>query len=238
MHYFDWVRQDDRWLLWVIFGIVSLAILVFVFILIYRIHFILYDRRKRKFTSTLISLLSKALNNPEKLSKHVNRIKKLLRTSWQYEILLDQLINMCYCFQGVYATRAREIFDEFDLMSRSTRKLDSSRWDEIIEGIMELSVVAEEDGYKLITPLLNHPNPHVRREAKVAIVEIGKTKALLEMHGKMGVMSKWTFISVLSILHRNAFKLSKSDLDYLKNSSNPSMKALAGHLGKYSVVYN
>ena len=69
------------------------------------------------------------------------------------------------------------------------------------------------------------------------MVEIGEIKGLMEMESRIGIMSKWTFLSILSILHRSPFKLNKHQLEQLKNSKNPATRRLTNYLDKYSVTY-
>ncbi|WP_258105006.1 hypothetical protein [Marinoscillum sp. MHG1-6] len=232
----NWVAPQDRWLFWVIAFNVLLFSTVFIAIMIYRSYYILTHKRERKFRSTLLSLLSGALNYPEREQHYAAKIKKLVRRTWQVEILLDNLVVMCYSFSGVYEARSKALYDLFNLREISQRKLKSRQWHEIVEGIIELSIVGGSNDVKAILPLLEHENFHVRKEAKIAIVEIGEVRGLMEMEARMGLMSRWTFISILSILHRSAFKLKKEELEKLKNSDNPAMLRLTQHLEKFSVA--
>lgn len=232
----NWIEPHDHWLVWVIVFNIVLFTIVLLTILSYRIYYILTRKRKQKFKSALLSLLSGALNYPEKEEIYIKKIHKIVRKSWQYEILLDNLVVMCYSFSGTYADRSKALYNRFNLKSVSNRKLTSNRWWKVVEGIIELSIVGSADAYKPIIPLLDHENFHVRRQAKIAIVEIGQTKGLMEMESRIGIMSRWTFISILSIIHRSAFKLTHKELERLKNSENPATRRLSAHLEKYSVA--
>lgn len=232
----DWINPNDHWLIYLIAFNVVLFTVTLGFILFIRVYYILNHRRERKFESTLLSLLSAALNYPEKEEMYVKKIHKLVRKRWQYEILLDNLVVMCYSFSGSYAERSKNLYTRFNLKPMSNRKLQSNRWWKVVEGIIEISIVGNKNAYKEIIPLLDHENFHVRRQAKIAIVEIGQIKGLMEMESKIGIMSRWTFISILSIIHRSAFKLKPEELERLKKSQNPATRRLSAHLEKYSVA--
>lgn len=237
MRFPDWISTSDYWIVWLILSISVLTLLVLCVILIHRIRFILFDLRFRKFQSVLNGLLSKVINRYDQKEKYLTKIKAIVNSRWKKDLLLDQLVVMCYNFSGIYAVRSREVFDHFQLRQDCLKKLKSSKWNKIVEGIIELSIMDEKDGYELIEPLLDHDNYQVRKQAKIAIVEIDKIEGLMKMESRIGIMSRWTFISILSILHRNPFKLSQSNLDLLKQSKNPSTRRLSEYLGKYSVLH-
>ena len=152
-------------------------------------------------------------------------------------MLLDELVQMCYSFSGVYEERSKELYYHFGLDKISIKKLNSSFTHRIVEGIIELSIVGDKSAYSSIVPLVDHYDIRVRKQAKIAMVEIGEIKGLMEMESRIGIMSNWTFISILSILHRSPFKLNKSQLETLKNSKNPATRRLTHYLDKYSVTY-
>lgn len=231
------VEAQDVWLVYIISLIVILQLLILATILSYRLSFIIRSERREKFQSVLITILAKAVNYPARKQKFIKKIEKLVTKQWQRELMLDELVMMCYSFTGVYQQRAQELYDYFEMEKLSMDKLKSRKWHRVIEGMIELSIVGGEDMYKTVMPLLEHPNPHVKRQAKIAVVEIGRIKGLLAMETKIGMMSKWTFISILSILHRNPFKLTTQQVNRLKSSKNPGMRKLSNHLDKFSVAY-
>lgn len=232
------IASNDHWLIYIIVGIISVTLIILLAIIVYRLNYLLSKSRIRKFESALLNLLSGAVNHPEKNQENKNRISKILKKRWQYEILLKYLKVMCYSFRGIFEDRSKELYMYFGLNELSERKLKSLKWDKRIEGIIELSVIGGHDSYNKILPLLDDKEIRVRRQCKIAIVELGEVNGLIEMEAKMGTMSNWTFISILSILHRSTFKISSKNLEILKKSKNPSMKKLLPHLEKYAVTYS
>lgn len=233
----SYINSKDHWLIYLIIGITCLALITLLVIIGFRIHHHLTFTRRHKFRSALIRLLSGVVNFPDQREQFTSEITQLLKEKWQYEILLDELLLMCYSFQGVYEDRSKELYYYFKLETFSQLKLNSRRWNEIIEGIIELSIIGDKDSYKKIIPFLDHKEWQVRKQAKIAIIELGEVKGLVEMESKMGIMSRWTFLSILSILHRSAFKITPSNLALLKKSKNPSMQKLIPYLEQYAVIY-
>ncbi|MBO6795133.1 MAG: hypothetical protein JJ895_14580 [Balneolaceae bacterium] len=233
---FTWAPVEDYWLVQIVQYIIALIGVVLFALAYFRLIHTVTEANRRKFESTLYSLLSKILNHPEKKEQYLKRMDKLVKKHWQKEILLDQLINICYSFKGVYADRGREVFDHYKFLKRSKRKLKSLRWNKVVEGIIELSIIAEKDGRREIFKLINDPHPEVRKEARIAIVEIDRIQGLIDMNGVLGKMSRWTYISIFSVLQRSPFKLSTKDFNALSKSKNPSMRKLVRELEPYAVA--
>ncbi|HCX23301.1 MAG: hypothetical protein CMB80_24925 [Flammeovirgaceae bacterium] len=227
----------DQLIIYLIGAIIVGLVITLLSIFIYRFRYMLFDRKQQKFRSTLLSLLSAALNYPEKNVKYKKQLSHLVKSKWQKEMLLDELVQMSYSFSGVYEERSKELYYHFELDKISIKKLSSAYTYRIVEGIIELSIVGNKSAYSSILPLVDHHESQVRKQAKIAMVEIGEIKGLMEMESRIGIMSKWTFLSILSILHRSPFKLNKHQLEQLKNSKNPATRRLTNYLDKYSVTY-
>lgn len=230
------INQQDHWLIYLIAVIIGLALTVLLVILSYRVFYISNRRKFKRFKTDLISALSGAVNYPDKSEEYRAILKSLVKKRWHHEILLVYLTRMCYSFRGVYEQRARELYDYFELDKISQKKLKSLKWYKKTEGIIELSIMGDKDSVESILPMLEHKNWHVRKQSKIAIVELGEVEGLMQMESRMGTMSRWTFISILSILHRSAFKLSKENLETLRRSQNPSTRKLVPHLEKYATL--
>ncbi|WMN10992.1 HEAT repeat domain-containing protein [Marivirga salinae] len=231
------MNTGDQFLIYCIFVVLIFLLIVVFGIGISRSFFILRDKNYHKREKTLQSILSMILNHPDKKKAGYSKLKKFLKSDNDHQVLVDLLTSIGYNLSGQYFERAKAIYDDFKLEEFSIKNLNSTNWDKIVEAIIELSVLGSEKHTKNILPLLEHHNSNVRRQAKIAIVEIGKSKGLMQMEDKIGVMSSWTYISILSILHRTPFKLGNKELEKLQNSRNPSMRKLSSHLGRFSVIY-
>lgn len=231
------VDENIFWIKGVI-AVLIIAIITFLFLIIfYRMRLILFEQKLIKFKSVLRTLLSGVLNNPNRRDYYYKRIDTLVIRKWQYDVLLNQLVKICYSFKGTHYNRAVELYRHFELKQNSIEKIHSGKWYKTVKGIVELSLMGGEASYKLIVHLVNDKNFYVRKQAEIAIVQIGKIDGLMRLENRMGTISYWTILSVLSILQRNAFKLTDYDIKRLKNSYNPTTRLLAQHLGNFSVTY-
>jgi hypothetical protein len=231
------MSSGDQILVYGIYVILIFIGLVLIGLAISRTRFMLWNKSYQRREKLLHSILSMLLNHPDKREAAYNKLTKFLKSEKDYKVLVDLLTSIGYTLSGQYFERAKAVYYDFHLENYSIKNLSHQDWDRIVEAIIELSVLGTEKHLKHILQLLDHHNPHVRRQAKIAVVEIGKGKGLMQMEDKIGVMSDWTYMSILSILHRTPFKLGAKDLEKLQNSKNPSMRKLAGHLSRFSVIY-
>ena len=228
---------NERWLIILLYVVLTGVGVILLLLVFSRVRYVLRRRHHLRFTQTASSLMADLVNHEQRREANLARIKGLARRPWQRQILLDMVAEMCYNFTGSYFQRSRDVFYQLGLLSVCQRKLRSRHWNQVVEGIAELSVVEAHEAYALIEPLLDHPHLLVRRQARLAVVELGKVQGLMAMERRLGVMSEWTFISILALLHRSAFKLSPEQLQQLQQSKNPSARRLAQRLDRYSVIY-
>lgn len=214
-----------------------MAFTIILLIAFYGIFFLIRRKRKEKLTSTIHTILAKYVNHSDKKAHYLNKLEHVITRKWHRELLLQAILKMSYEFTGQYRECATEIYRHFKLRKLSHKKLYSRQWEKVVAGIIELSILKDEKAYSKILKLLDHPRFHVRREAKIAIVELEKINGLIDMKERIGIMSEWTYISILAILHRTAFKMKESQLMELKTAKNPATRKLASHLDTYSVAY-
>ncbi|WP_421872204.1 hypothetical protein [Marinoscillum sp.] len=230
---------DDAFILNVISLIAILAVIFLLIILYTRANHVIDKRWKNNLRGLFQTLLASYVNTnreseTEKIKK---RIIKLTKTRERKQILLEEVADLYDNFSGVCSHRAIELYNDLSLYNLSLAKLRSSRWHKKMEGIVELSTMGYKKASDLIVPLLYHQNQDVRRTAKVALVELKKSKALDDIAKLPTEMSDWTSLSIIAILNRNPVKLSKAELERLKLSPSDSMRSLASHLEKHSLIH-
>ncbi len=211
----------------------SLAIIFYV-----RFSFLIEKRWISDVRNLLDNLLASYLNEHDQLiaEKTKSRIKRIAKDKKKKQILLEELISICQNFSGSYSLKALELHKELQLHRLSIAKVRSRKWNRKIEGLVELSFMRHEDSSADITKLLQDKSIHVRRQAKIALVELEHIKGLKKLADYPTAMSQWTFLSILAIMHRYPIKITKSDLETLESSPVKNIQALAFHLDQYSII--
>ena len=213
-----------------IIGAIFFSILIYV-----RGFYILSNKISEQHKSVIQDLLALYVNNIDTDEKQIihNKLRALSKKELTAQILLNELMDVLDNFSGKTANSVIELYHQFQLHRLSIKKIKDERWSKKIEGIVEISSMEYIDGEKYLINLLNHSNKHVRRHAKVGLVELKKIKGLIDISKAPSIMSEWTYISILSILHRYPFRLEKTELKELENSTDQSIINLTNHIKKH-----
>jgi hypothetical protein len=230
---------EDQFIIEVIIAMVLMIILFLGLILYVRFSYVIDRRWKKSMLDILQTLLAKYVNckDEKEILKLKKRIVKLSSSKGKKELLLSLIMNLYNNFSGSYSDSAEHLYTELKLYKISLMKIRQRRWHVKIEGIVELSTMDFKDAADSIIPLLTHRNVEVRRQAKIALVKLNKLDGLKELVDHPSKMSEWTYLSILSILHHDAVRVDKSDLEYLRKSKIESILALSDHLEKHSFAY-
>jgi hypothetical protein len=232
------MESEDRLILEIIYILVGLGLFFLAIILIVRMSFVLNNNWRMSLTDTYQTLLAQYVNAPEytRAEEIKRRIVRISNTNAKKEILLHEVANLYNNFSGRFSDTARDLYQDLELYKLSIKKVKHLRWHNKIEGIVELSLMKHFKAADLIIPLLKHRDINVRRHAKIGLVELKKIEGIKELTHIPADMSEWTFLSILSIMHRTPTKITEGDLHVLKNAESENIRALAAHLEKYSLT--
>lgn len=199
----------------------------------------IYLREKKWRLQTRISItkpLASFLNGIEE-DKALNAISELVITPKQRQILLIKLILARQSFSGKYSEKALWLYYHFKLDVDSLKKINSKIWHRIIEGIVELSIMDKyQIKYRFIA-LAKHSNVNVRRNAKIALIRLEKANGLKDLFEINDTLSNWSYISILSILRREPFKINVNQLKQYVDNDDKNTVQLFDHLQKHTVIY-
>lgn len=227
---------QDRLILYLIYLLGTATLMVLLLVLGSRVRHNLRLQRRQRVSQRLGVLLAEYINDPYLMEELWERLVRESRGRWRKQILLQHVTELAYNLTGVYFDRVQEAYYSFGLQRVSVRKLKSRRWDRVVEGMTELAILEADEGFDLIKPMLESRVRPIRRQARLALVTLDKAEGLMAMERQLGSMSNWTYISILSILQRSAFKLNAEQLHQLSTSKNPSSRRLAERIGKFVVT--
>lgn len=230
---------EDRFIMEIIVVMLIMIIFFLGFILYIRFSYVLDRRWKKSLQGMFQTLLAKYVNTKDanEINKLKRRIIKLSKTKEKKEMLLKMIIDLYNNFSGSYSDSVEQLYHELKLYELSLKKVKNRRWHVKIEGIVELSTMDYREATQSIIPMLKHKNVEVRRQTKIALVKLNKLEGVKELMNHPSPMSEWTYLSILSILHRNSVRVNEHDLQELRRSKEASMLSLSDHLEKYSLSF-
>lgn len=230
---------EDAFIRQAILSILSFALVFLLTIIYIRLRYVSGRKWKASVRDLYQTLLAQYVNasSLEESNKVKNRIIKLSNNNPKKEILLQELMSLVDNFKGTVVEKAQELYKALDLHKLSLKKLENQRWYVKIDGITQLSLMGYQDCFQQLTALLEYPEPNVRRHAKIAIVELHKVKGLKEVSKLASPLSEWSFISMLSILHKHPLKIRKKDMEELATVENENIVRLAQKLQEHNLTY-
>lgn len=138
-----------------------------------------------------------------------------------------------------YSGEQRKSLENFlvmsDLASFFYKKLKSTHWVEVVEGIRVLTVLNVHESFQLIKLLLDHPSNYVKKEAFIGLIALEGTEGLERFTLPKIVIDDWTqscIIYQLKINHFNTF----DKLNLLLESENDSLVILGARIVDYFQV--
>ncbi|WP_439883338.1 HEAT repeat domain-containing protein [Pontibacter sp. MBLB2868] len=153
----------------------SLAILLFVFILVSRFRDgINYARRKKmegEIQDYLSSYTFEDIHSEEDL---ILFRKKYVLKPKPRRFVMENLLALHKSLIGESAEALQNLYKALGLHSYSKQKLYSNTWSEIAKGIGELAEMDMHEYSELIRSFVNHPHPVLRSVAQVALLKLKK----------------------------------------------------------------
>lgn len=220
-------------------ALIGFASLFLSIILYTRFSYVMDRNWKASLTEFFQTLLAQYLNTESLIErdKIKNRIIHVANSRERRQILLNQIIQLYAHFSGSFSDLTKDLYQDLRLYRLSLKKIRSKSWHKKIEGMTELSLMNYRNAINMILPLLKHSNRDVRRHARIATIELQKSKGLKHLSHLSTEMSEWTYLSILSILHRTPFKLNQQEIKELKESESANIRSLVHHLEKHTISY-
>jgi hypothetical protein len=161
------------------------------------------------------------------MEEALERYKKLDRTPLLKHTMTRSVISMHRNYIGEQRALLEQFFELSGLTSFSYKKLKSSQWAELVEGIRVLSVLNIQESSDAIRKLLNHPNPYVKKEAFIGLITLKGIP--LEIPLPEIVIDDWTQSCILYQLKIRSFT-SFEGLHLFFHSDNDSLILLGARI--------
>lgn len=136
--------------------------------------------------------------------------------------LLISMIKLNKNYAGELSDKLICFYRESGLIKLSLKKIRSSDWRIICEGVRELSLMNCSDKFPLIEKFLKHKNEILCYETLLALIRLKGLEGLVSLKNYQFPMNDWTQLNLLHEL--NLLKnQTETDVSTFLNSSNPSV---------------
>lgn len=137
------------------------------------------------------------------------------------KIAIRAIISLHQNYTGTTQKALETFFISSGLKNYSFSKLDSSRWEFVIEGIRDLSILSVDTAFGPITEKLNNKNGRVRKEAIIGLITLKGINGLLDTSQTTDIVDDWTQSCILhNLLNRENKDFERiEELLYAENDS-------------------
>lgn len=157
--------------------LLALSIALILFILLsrlYKSHFLKKQNRiQEKYREIIYSLSVEEKDHVEaSLNFSLIQIKKIKRSAFHQQILIDELIHIRKNVVGTSAENVYNIYIKLNLHTNSLKKLKSMSWVTRARGIRELAEMHHQQAIPFIQPLLSANQQTIREESILALIRL------------------------------------------------------------------
>ena len=226
------------WELTLVFAAIAVLFLFLIFMLRSRISGRRYKVEVQK--RELASMVSHFLffpqdSNTEYQEEDLRRrqeFRKLLDTPLNREALSEILHELSQDVSGMARERLLTLYQDLGLQEEAYRKLQSSKWETISRGILELSDMQVEQAYFIIRKFIYDNRSILRKQAELAIISLTDMGIQSFLDAARGPISEWQQLRIMEILKRKDSFL-PPDFKHWLTSENEDVILLSLRLIRY-----
>jgi hypothetical protein len=128
------------------------------------------------------------------------RIKESLKHSFKRNIAVEELLICKKFLKGAAMEATVKLYEQLDLRKTTNKKLNSSNWSKVVKGIQEIYIFDQYDSMELLFQFADNPNPFIRAEAQIGVVNLQGFDALRFLKNIRNQLSTWDQIQILEQL--------------------------------------
>lgn len=171
------------------------------------------------------------------MEEALQQFNALEKTPLLKRAMTRSIISLHRNYSGEQRTILERFFALSNLTSFSYKKLKSTQWAEVVEGIRVLSVLNIQEAFDPIKSLLGHPNSYVKKEAFVGLITLKGLQGLEEAAVPEIVIDDWTQSCVLYQLKIRSFP-SFEGIHLFLQSKNDSLILLAARIVEFFQLHD
>jgi hypothetical protein len=217
-------------------GAICLFFIVFLFFLlatfIKRSIKLRTQRKSEDYQKIADELLFNALFGNTTLEQSLQQFNSIEHDPLLKRTMTRSIISLHRNYSGEQRKLLENFFVLSDLADYSYKKVKSSQWVNIVEGIRVLSVLNVHEAFTVIRMLLTHPSDYVKKEAFIGLITLKGLKGLEEFPLPQIVIDDWTqscILYQLKIRHFNSFE----GIQHLFGSENDTLVLLGARIADY-----
>ncbi len=132
----------------------------------------------------------------------IDKLKRGLTKKFKRTIIISSLLKLINEISGEMAEAIQNLYTQLTLEKYAIAKLSSKKWDNVAEGIRELTIFRVKEANEQVFKLVNHTQKEVRKEVQLYLVSLFNFEGLSFLDDLNTPLSDWDQIQMLGELQK------------------------------------
>lgn len=214
--------------------IICTSLLFFFMTLFKRISRIKELKSKKHYQGIIDVLLFDLLFNQREASEIAESAEFMQYRKYKLfqQLMIKSLIGLHHNYSGAYRRNLELFFEQSGLAGYSLKKLNSTKWVHIVEGIRDLSSLNYRAAGPRIVSHQNHRNNFVRTEVLLGLIKLNGISELMSFVNSKVYFNDWVQSNILYVVKQHKIPAPDNLADLLE-SKNKSILLLSVRLIDY-----
>ncbi|WP_242410266.1 hypothetical protein [Flavobacterium sp. Root901] len=149
----------------------------------------------------------------------------LAKNSFFREVLTETLINLHKNYEGAYAQKLEEFYQQAGLMDKSLKKLKNLKWEIKCKGISELAEMNVTEAFEGILNVSKSRNKTLKITALNACIKLAGVKGITHLSSHPFPIDEWTQVNIIHAFKKHDIGDTKG-VELLLHSQNTTIVSL------------
>lgn len=125
---------------------------------------------------------------------------KQLKKPIYKQVLIERILALNKKMKGDFKLKLKALYKRLNLDKVSLEKLNSSKWDSVVTGLVEVNEMDLDEALIQVKRLVNSPNFHIRSQAVATLLNISQNLDLSFLRDQTFPLSSWQQMNYLRII--------------------------------------
>ena len=171
-------------------------------------------------------LFEKTLEEIESLTSeelYLSFPEKQLKKPLYRQVLVERILALNKKMKGDFKLKLKALYKRLELDKATVEKLNSSKWDTVVTGLVEVNEMDLTETLKVVKKLINSPNFQIRSQAVATLLTLSENEDLAFLRDQAFPLSRWqqmNYLRIIKYLHSSR----TLQIENLFDSNNQSIR--------------
>jgi hypothetical protein len=149
------------------------------------------------------------------------------------DVMIQEIISLNKNMKGDFKTKLKLIYRKLNLVAHSFKKLESSKWDVVTTGLVEINEMDVIEAAPIVQKFTHHENFHIRSQAVATYLNISNDMTLQVLVHQTYPLSRWQQMTYFRIIRFLSSQGTKVQVERLFESYNESVRIFGYRIVRY-----